>query len=491
MVVLWSGRSEDSDGALQLLYIVDIIRFWAEYTYKPTIATCLSRLQAIKDGESPIPFEDTLWMSQIILNETNTPWFFNRRSSYRARSASPTANQHSNLSLPERPANRSSSNQPPLRKSPLLSSRQSSQRRDRRDTTPLGRDYVIPEIDSYNWMLDRDPGYGDLLLIRIDENGRRRRPIVFFDSVGWTSDWNDPEFKSILADETKRHHYDVSSRFTMDRKSHNYLWQCSRSRFNHIRSQTQFCAILPLDRAEYNRQRPHLKERQLFEPLESLLGIPVLLADVDRAYEQWCSCNCPWNTYSPPMIQCNNAKCNLGWYHKKCVDLDETDDLEYWLCETCSKIPKKDRTDTKDLDIEYDERAEASSCRIQRTRSLRRAWNKHIWPTEDAVRREFQKVALNLDIVESAAHTIHRKGVQRDSEPPRYWVMSKSKPQKLVMASPREKQLVYHTEVTKEDREDGSGNTDEDDTSSDDEAVDGIEDALDGMNLGQARTHRA
>ena len=374
---------------------------------------------------------------------------------------------------------------------PSLTPRQSSQRRDQRDTTPVGRNYVTPEIDSYNWILDRDPGYGDLLLIRIDENGTRRRPIVFFDSVGWTADWNDPGFNSILVDEMKRHRSDTLPRFTVNREGHNYLWQCGRSNFNHFRRKTQFCAILPLDRAEYNRQRPQSKNRQLFEPLESLLDLPVLLADIDRAYEQWCSCNCPWNNYSPPMIRCNNAQCELGWYHMKCVGLDETDDREYWLCKTCRKIPEKDRIDTEDLDIEYDEKTEASAYRVQRTRTLDRVWNKHAWPKADAVRREFQKVTLNLDIVMSAAQTIHRKGVQRDLEPPRYWVILKDKPHKLIMASPREQQLVYHKEVAKEDDEDGSGNTDDDDTCIDDEAVDSIEDALDGMSLGQARTDRA
>lgn len=349
---------------------------------------------------------------------------------------------------------------------------------------------MIPEIDSYNWILDRDPGYGDLLLIRIDENGTRRRPIVFFDSVGWTADWNEPEFKSILADEMKRHYSDTLPRFTVDRRGRHYLWHCGPSKFNHIRREIQFCAVIPLDRAEYNRQRPQSKERQLFEPLERLLDLPVLLADIDRAYEQWCSCNGLWNEYSPNMILCHNAKCNLGWYHKKCAGLAENDDPEYWLCTTCRDIPEKDRIDV-DPNIEYDDKAEASSYRIQRTRTLRRAWKKHAWPKADAVRREFQKVTLNLDIVTTAAHTIHRKGTQRDSETPRYWAISKENPRKLVVASAREQQLVYHKEVAEEDDEDGSGDTDEDDTYFNDEAVEGVEDALGGMSLSQARTNRA
>ena len=266
---LWSGCSKDIDEALQLLYIVDIIRFWAEYTYKPTIATCLSRLQAIKAGESPVPFEDTLWKSQIALNEANTPWFFGLRSSYVTGPASP-AKKHRESSLRERSSNRSSSAQPPSRRTPSVTSQQLSQprnQRDRssnrsssaqppsrrtlsvtsqqspqprnqRDTPPVAKTCVIPEIDSYNWLLDRDPGKGDLLLIRISENGTRRRPIVFFDSDA--AQRNDEESKLIFADDMKRHHSDTSPRFKVDRKGCHYLWQCCRSKFNHIRRVTQF-----------------------------------------------------------------------------------------------------------------------------------------------------------------------------------------------------------------------------------------------------------
>lgn len=49
------------------------------------------------------------------------------------------------------------------------------------------------------------------------------------------------------------------------------------------------------------------------------------------------------------------------------------------------------------------------------------------------------------------------------------------------MARPRNKQLLYHEEVGKEDDEDGPGDTDEDDTSFNNEAVDKIENALEGM----------
>lgn len=171
----------------------------------------------------------------------------------------------------------------------------------------------MPEFNSYDWILNRDPLYGDLLLLRIDKDGTRRRPVVFFDSVGWTAaDWNEPDFKSIFTDEMKRYHSNILPRFTVDRKGRHYFWQFGLSKSNLIRRETQFCAILPLDHAEYDRQRPQSRERQLFEPLESLLNLSVLLANIDGEYERWCLCNRPWNNDSPSMIECNNAQCNLA-----------------------------------------------------------------------------------------------------------------------------------------------------------------------------------
>ncbi len=478
MVPLWRGCSEDADSALQLLYIVDIIKFWAEYTYKPTIGACLSRLQAIKANALPVRLEDTLWKSQIAINVANTPWFFHQWRPHEASSACRSSNGNLDIPLADSPFGHRSSDQ-----SRSCGPRQSSRRRNLRNTTPIGEHYIIPEIESYNWILDRDPGEGDLLLIRINGDGKRQRPVVFFKLARGSSAWNDRKIISILADEKQRHNSDVLPRFKVDKKGRDYLWNCCAAEYRHIRSDTQFCAILPLKLEDYERQRLKPDESQLFEPLETLLGIPVLLAEIDRAYEQWCSCNCPWNDYSPDMIQCSNAKCNLGWYHMKCVGLDEDDDLEHWLCDTCCDIPDHECTVINSR--EYDDTVEASSYRVQRTRTLRRAWNKHAWPKADEVLRKYQKVALNLDLVKSFALPIHRAGVERDSAPPRYWALSKHKPRKLIMASSRAQQLVYHRKVADEDDEDSPGGSGENEIFSDDEAVDGIDDALDNMNIGR------
>lgn len=117
---------------------------------------------------------------------------------------------------------------------------------------------------------------------------------------------------------------------------------------------------------------------------------------------------------------------------------------------------------------------EASSWRVQRTRTLRRAWDKHTWPETDKLLADFKKITLIVDVVKSAAHVIHRSGVKRDSEPPRYWVMAKEKPRRLIQTSSRKQQLVYHEEVSDGDNEEDLRNSDEDEPYSDNEAIDDL-----------------
>ena len=79
MVLLWTGKITDKHRAFQLLYNIDIIRFWAECTYKPIICTCLRRSEELRLRKTLAPLEDTIWGSQITMNKANTPWLFYRR----------------------------------------------------------------------------------------------------------------------------------------------------------------------------------------------------------------------------------------------------------------------------------------------------------------------------------------------------------------------------------------------------------------------------
>ncbi|MCJ1390381.1 hypothetical protein MMC18_003240 [Xylographa bjoerkii] len=165
----------------------------------------------------------------------------------------------------------------------------------------------------------------------------------------------------------------------------------------------------------------------------------------------------------------------------ECVNLDEANIPTYWICDACRAIPRHQRKDTKDLDIEYDEVANASSYRVQRTQSLSRAWNDHSSPTAAAIQEKVREITLNLDVVKSAAYPILHGGVQRDLKPPRYWVIDIEHRRKLIMASSRKQQLVYHPEIT--DIED-NGSSDTDETENLDSVADEVRDAFDVMSLG-------
>ncbi len=154
---------------------------------------------------------------------------------------------------------------------------------------------INPEIDSYNWILDRDPGHGDLFLLLVNRNGQRSKPLVLFNRTDWTVGWND------LNDEKLQH----EPKFTVNEKNRNYLRNCASL---YITSETQFCAILPIDHKEYSRQPSKSMCQQVFEPLESLLKVSILLQNINHAYKQWCCCKRSWNNTSSLMIECNNAK---------------------------------------------------------------------------------------------------------------------------------------------------------------------------------------
>ena len=491
MVHLWSGNTAILNSAVQLFYVLDIIRLWVEYTHKPIIAACLRQLEAMRNAEDPLPrLEDTFKKRHIAVNATNMPWLFQKHRTSRAKSDLHFPNDRLEVPITTRSPARRSSDTTLSQGHTVLTLRTSSSQEHRRSSTPIGDRCAFPEIDSYYWLLDRDPGKGDLLLIRINKNGTRRKPLVIFDSLDGSIDWDDDRFRLIFKDEVVRCHSDVTAKFTIDRKKRHYLWNCTRSKSPSFKCGIQFCAILPLNHKEDRRQRTMpSKKNVLFEPLESSLNVSSLLNKIDDAYDQWCTCNPKFNaSRASPIewIECNNATCTVQWYHKECVKLRNDDPLPYWICKACHALPHQQRIVTEDLDTEYDEIALASSQRAQRLRSVARVWNDHTWPSTAEIRREFKEIALNIDVVKSAAYPIQRKGVQRDLEPPRYWVVEKMKPEKLIMAGPMEKQPLYHPDVTEaEEEDDESSGSDGNGLYDDDTTIDDVENALDSMSLGR------
>ena len=245
---------EDEESALQLLCIVDLIRFWVDYTYKPLIGTCISRLEAINAGTQPTPLDSTLWRLWIPIDREHTPWFFSQR---RLKVSSSPIGSKNNLGVP--PHRRYRSHSPSSRQG-LRPENQPFPRRDHRSPTPAGEQLVMPEKDDFNWLLDRDRGKGDLILIRVSETGLMMRPVIIYSTSRHagekkipTIDWEDNCFKAVIADERRGHHpKKVTSTFREDQWGRDYLWQCYRGRLTH--RGVQFSIILPVNVVSYGQQ---------------------------------------------------------------------------------------------------------------------------------------------------------------------------------------------------------------------------------------------
>ena len=346
MVHLWSDVTKDEDSALQLLCIVDLIRFWVDYTYKPLIGTCISRLEAKKACRPPTPLDSTLWKLRIPIDREQTPWVFSQR---RLKGSSSSSRSTEKLGVPPR---RSSRGQSTSRRQSLRPENQPSQQRGHRSPTPAVEQFVMPERNDFNWLLDRNPGEEDLILIRVGANGEIMRPVIIYSTsrlVGEkqmpTVDWNDDSFNAVIADERPGNHPKIVSTFRDNRRDQDYLWQCYRSKESLICREVQFSIIVPVSAVSYLQQNPKSQGTQLFEPLESLFELHSLLGKIERANKRWCSCGSQRNEYSPPMVQCRNALCDIRWFHKACVsrsdsDDDDSDDRVSWLCDNCEKARK-------------------------------------------------------------------------------------------------------------------------------------------------------
>ena len=485
MVLLWTGKITDKHRAFQLLYIIDIIRFWAECTYKPIICTCLRRLEELRLRTDPAPLVDTIWDSQITMNEVNTPWLFYRRNADEAAfndagTASTGTTLDGHLSPPssktQRPSIRQSRS--PSRKPPNTKS--SNGQATKNSVT------VIAASEEYNWLLDRTICANDHVMIRIDRQGRMLRPFILFDDTKWQiENTQDSKCKMILEQERLRYQPNVRTGFICDTQSRKYLWSCARSTLNYTYEGTQFCAIAPLNKMAYGKQPVKNVEEQLFEPIEALLHVGILLASFEEVTKQWCKCQRLVNGYEAGMIHCGNTRCHLQWYHKECVDLDEDDEPKPWICPDCRKMTWNERREVKQLKLSewYAEDIEASDQRVQSTRALRRVWDTHTWPSRKAVLETFERVLYNLDIIESSRYTIRSQGIVSSLSAPRYWVLKKDDPKVVIRAGPRERQIVEHEQIDSSDDEDSSEGLDNHTPDSTNDGIDDIDDEFQNLHV--------
>jgi hypothetical protein len=260
------------------------------------------------------------------------------------------------------------------------------------------KSYIIPERDYFIWLLDRDPAKNDLLVVRIDEEGSILAPLLIFDSYAW----EEHDFRCIIKSEQARRPNDILADFRLSRERRKYLKRCIARSTGYFREpQAQFCAIIPLEPKSYKRQLDaDDPESPIFKSLELSLRLPELLDAAQEANEKWCQCQAIYNEYSPNMILCDNVKCTMGWYHKKCVGLDEDFAATCWLCKQCLENRQGvEIAEYQNREIDEDIQ-EASDLRIQRIKTLSRVWKEHRWPNPEEVRLLIDRTSCQININE-------------------------------------------------------------------------------------------
>jgi hypothetical protein len=304
----------------------------------------------------------------------------------------------------------------------------------------------MPEMDDYTWILDNDPDSGDLLILRIDKKGVILDPIVVFEDA----DWSRRDFRGIIKHERKKQPSTVSFTFNLDRQGTHYLWRHIFQSPEYIgNTDVQFCAILPIEHDEYRGQRKlRGREQQVFNQVETLCEIAVLMANLDSHLNKWCVCKGIWDPdTSPSMIRCDNIKCKIEWYHKPCVRLDddfETD--QAWICPSCRRNPVElPRIDREYLEADYDDDVLlASDDRVKRMRTLAEVWSKHDWPSQDSVLAIFEEISCSIDIESAVQYELAEDG--HNGRDQGCWALTRSKGRKLLkvqLATNLEPQAKY------------------------------------------------
>ena len=376
-------------------------------------------MKAKLEKEAIPRLEETLLAHQMEINSDNFPWLFPQQENAQLQVASQTQSPKT------------------LRKPPShsqLGSQQSTQvllEIENLSLTSSQRDYTIPERDCFIWLLDRGRKSGDLVIVRVDENGSVLPPLLIFES----SDWDQRDFRHIIKEEQKRMPDNALTEFRVDRNGCTYIESCVAASPEYFRKPQshQFCAILPLDSRIYKRQIDFNDAGDTaFARLESSLGLPELIDAAQQANDKWCQCQAPYNEYSPSMILCDSLRCPMGWYHKKCVGLDEDFTAKRWVCKEClSKWHGNEYAKPESREID-DEIREASDTRIQRVKTFSRVWKNHHWPNPKKLRRLIDRTSCRININERTTYDTISNVNSKDSRESRCWAILRSSPKVMM-----------------------------------------------------------
>jgi hypothetical protein len=370
--MLWSGDCVNPAKALQLLYLIDIIALWGQFQYKPFAAASIHILETKQEGNQGLQLSDAelLHYSKAI-NVREFPLFRFDGLPLIVSPGSPFGLQRAgtNTSISE------------------LTEQLS---RGMRLHTP--RNYFIPERDAYIWLLHRKLRGADLLVVRVNIDGSVLPPLVIFESPNWSS----PDFQRIIREETVRMPPNVEVEFRYEEDRTSFLQKCFDIDEGHCtKSEIQFCAILPFKRK--NIRKGDADPQTGFQSLEQLLGLQTLINAAQNMNELWCTCQGP---EAGDMVSCNSRNCAYLWYHMACVGISGVNSAQPWVCDACEKGGNTEliRYDDDDKIFE-DGIVEASDERIQRVRSLSRAWSNHKWPEPSKVQElMYKKICCEIEM---------------------------------------------------------------------------------------------
>jgi hypothetical protein len=457
-----------------------MIAIWAEHSYKPSICSCLSNLKALIDGKGPPGLAMNSRVQKLELNTKNFPWLLNPdwntylpeqvdntnpqfsserllrqgRLSLQPNTTEISKDGSARLLLPKPSSNRSTrslsqspnrgrSDEPLLRRlSPTTYAMMRSPSQNLMESmskqifsASSKATYINPDLDNYIWIQDKDPGFTNVLVLKIDQSGNLTKPVVVFDS----HHWQDQEFSQLVSHERFRWHSGVDAKFLFDRKQRHYLRKLLYEFLIGANGPgIQFCAIFPLDEDQYRNSCCDKSENDdMFRPMEALLDIPDLLHAIKKSTKKWCSCRRPYNEFSPDMVLCDNVSCEIGWYHLGCLDMDEAPD--FWLCPECEATDPSTHIYSKDSNVDYDEELYAeSSDRVQLTKAIARVWAKHKWPGRDKLLNKMEKISRRIVFDSSVQYKIPKDGNYQERAPPGCWAVPKesAKRPKMVKVAP-------------------------------------------------------
>ena len=265
--------------ALQFLWIVELIKFWAEYTYKPFIGACLEHIKADIGHCKRVSLERTLWGSHIALNRKNTPWFFFETTlpRYKESQSSVSVSAENNLVL---------------RRRPTLNQKL---------------------IENYTWIQDRDPGTGHLLVIRVERSGKiAAKPLVLLRDMK-----RNTQKTPFLPGVDVGYFKTGSAGINVIIRHRRHYW----SRETH-----QFYAILPVKPKAYFAQFNESSHSAFFAPIEEELDLDDFYRTFDRLSRLPSDCPAPKGTSSSKTTERKSSNKNVN-----CKTANSSTDLEKLL----------------------------------------------------------------------------------------------------------------------------------------------------------------